>query len=102
MSSSTALRSGQKKHHDIHNLGVFGLLGRANDRVHLCNKGAKGDDIPNMATAEEIVAANPLPEVPAPAPAAPRARGRGRPSKRRGRRGHRGMATTEKQQPNEL
>ena len=63
---------------------MFGLLGRANNKVILSNKGGRGDDIPNMVTADEIVNNNPLPEPIAPAPVRT-PRGRGRPCKRRRR-----------------
>ena len=87
-----------KNHKDAKELGVFGLLGRANATLPLCDKGAKGDDIPNMATAEGIVAKHPLPVAPAPPPRGrASSRGRGRPSRRRGRRGSRGMASKETQ-----
>ena len=75
-----------KCHPGYENLGLFGLLARANNEVILKDKGCQGDAVPNMLMAEEIVAANPLP-LPLPAPVAtlPRTRGRGRPSKRRRR-----------------
>ena len=84
-----------KNHKDIANLGVFGVLGRANAKTPLRNKGTKEDDIPNMSVAKDIVAKNPLPVVTEPAPRTrARGRGRGRPSRRRG------MAS--EKQPNEL
>ena len=65
-------------------LGLFGGLGRASAAGVLPDKGGKGDDIPNMVTAEGIVARNPLPEPPQPPPSEPKPRGR--PAKRRRRR----------------
>ena len=65
-------------------MGFYGVLGRANAHVILKDKGGKGDDIPNMETAMNIVVANPLPEPIVP-PRPPAVRSRGRPTKRRRR-----------------
>ena len=55
-----------KTHRDFKKLGVFGLLARASLQVKLTDKGRKGDKIPNMLEAIQIVQRNPLPLPPGP------------------------------------
>ena len=58
-----------KAHPHWDTMGIVGGLGRASAQVCLADKGGRGDDVPNMVTAEGIVARNPLPEPPQPPPA---------------------------------
>ena len=74
-----------KAHQNFKTIGGFGLLGRASALVKLNDKGQTGDKIPNMLSANRIVAANPLPTPPAPAPKPKYTAKRGR-----GKRGGRG------------
>ena len=75
-----------KGHPDYKKLGLLGLLGRAHTEVVFKDRGGQGDAIANMVTAQEMVAANPLPESELPQVSkVPSGRGRGRPAKRRRR-----------------
>ena len=74
------------------------MLARANNSFAFKDRGGQGDAIANMTIAEQIVAANPLPEPTVQHQPAvqqvlevPRGRGRGRPSKRR--RGNVGISS---------